>query len=174
MKRRRKTGAGQALAEFALVFPLFLLVVLLIVDVARAIFVYAVISDAAREGARYAIVHGSLSASDNPPVSGPGTGDPDGTVYVVPQSKAVAVGVDQSVLNVGVCWGFECQVPSNCSAGTNTATGPVVNIPVTVRTCYAFRPITFTPIGFLLKFFGGSGNPAQFNLSAQSTLTITH
>jgi hypothetical protein len=174
VKRRHGAGSGQALSEFALVFPLFLLLVLLIVDVARAIYVYAVISDAAREGARYAIVHGSLSASDNPPVSGPGSGDPDGTVHVVPEAKAVAIGVDQSVLNVGVCWGFDCQVPSNCSAGTNTASSPVANIPVTVRTCYAFRPITFTPIGFLLRFFGGNSNPAQFTLGAQSTLTITH
>jgi hypothetical protein len=174
MRTRRETRNGQALSEFALVFPLFLLVVLLIVDVARAIFVYAVISDAAREGARYAIVHGTLAASDNPPVSGPGTGDPDGTVYVVPQSRSVAVGIDQSVLNVGVCWGFGCQVPANCGAGTNTAVSPVANVPVTVRTCYAFRPITFTPIGFLLRFFGGTANPAQFNLGAQSTLTITH
>jgi hypothetical protein len=174
VNRGRKHSKGQAVAEFALIFPLFLLLILVIVDVARAIFVYSVISDAAREGARYAIVHGTQSVGDNPPVSGPGSGDPDGSLYVVPQAKAAAVGLDQSGLNVGVCWGFGCQVPANCAAGTNQAVSPVSNIPVTVRTCYAFRPITFTPIGFLLRFFGGGGNPTLITLGAQSTLTITH
>ena len=174
MKKHGGPAKGQALPEFAIIFPLFLLIILLIIDVARAIFVYSVISDAAREGARYAIVHGSLSATDNPPVSGPGSGDPDGTVYVVPQSKAVAFGLDQTVLKVGVCWGAECVVPADCGVGTNTASSPAANVPVTVRTCYAFRPITFTPIGFLFRFFGGNGNPGQFTLGAQSTLTITH
>src|SRR4051812_38686345 len=88
VRRRSNRGRGQAVSEFALVFPLFLLLVLVVVDLARAIYVYAVISDAAREGARYAIVHGSESATDNPPVSGPGTGDPNGIVYVAPQAKA--------------------------------------------------------------------------------------
>jgi TadE-like protein len=173
MRRDARRGTGQAVTEFALIFPLFLLVVLLVVDLARAIFVYSVISDAAREGARYAIVHGTESATDNPPVSGPGSGDPDGSVYVAPQSKAVAVGIDQSVLNVGVCWGFGCQVPPDCRAGTNLANAPVANIPVTVRTCYAFRPITFTPIHFLFSLFGVNWNQT-INLGAQSTLTITH
>jgi hypothetical protein len=162
------------MSEFALIFPVFLLVILVIVDVARAIFVYAVISDAAREGARYAIVHGTDSASDNPPVSGPGSGDPDGSVYVVPQAKAVAFGVDPSILKVGVCWGYGCSVPADCSAGTSPGTtAPVPNIPVTVRTCYAFRPITFTPIRFLLSFFRSDWNQTV-PLGAQSTLTITH
>jgi Flp pilus assembly protein TadG len=175
MKRRsnRGRGRGQAVSEFALVFPLFLLVVLIVVDLARAIFVYAVISDAAREGARYAIVHGSESATDNPPVSGPGSGDPNGALYVAPQAKSVAVGVDQSVLLVGACWGFGCQVPANCGTGTNAATAPVANIPVTVRTCYAFQPITFTPIRFLFSLFRVNWSQT-INLGAQSTLTITH
>jgi Flp pilus assembly protein TadG len=173
MRQRSSRGRGQATAEFAIVFPLFLLLVLIVVDLARAIYVYSVISDAAREGARYAIVHGTESATDNPPVSGPGSGDPNGIVYVVPQAKAVAVGVDQSVLNVGACWGFGCQVPSNCGAGTNAANAPVPNVPVTVRTCYAFQPITFTPIRFLFSLFRVNWSQT-INLGAQSTLTITH
>jgi uncharacterized protein (UPF0333 family) len=173
VKRHSNRRRGQAVTEFALVFPLFLLIILIVVDLARAIYVYSVISDAAREGARYAIVHGTQAATDNPPVSGPGSGDPNGSVYVVPQAKAVAVGVDQSILKVGACWGFGCQVPADCGTGTNAANSPVANVPVTVRTCYAFQPITFTPIRFLFSIFKVNWNQT-INLGAESTLTITH
>ncbi len=164
MKRRRGIRRGQALAEFALVVPLFLLLTLALVDFARGIFVYSVISSAAREGARYAIVHGSLAAADNPPTSGPGTGDPDGTLYVVPKTRELAFGLDRAAINVGVCWGDGCSIPATCvGAATNTANGPVPNVPVTVRTCYDFQPITasFLRVG-------------PMRLGAQATLTITH
>ena len=164
MKRRRGNHRGQALAEFALIVPLFLLLALALVDFARGIFIYSVISNAAREGARYAMVHGSLAAADNPPASGPGTADPDGTIYVVPKTRELAFGLDQSALLVGVCWGFECSIPPNCTgAAPPTADGPVPNVPVTVRTCYEFQPITasFLRVG-------------PMRLGAQATLTITH
>jgi len=48
---------GQALVEFALVFPAFLLIVLGIVDVGRGIYVYNGVSQAAREIARVTSVH---------------------------------------------------------------------------------------------------------------------
>jgi hypothetical protein len=163
VRRRRGSSRGQALAEFALVFPVFLLLVLILVDFARGIFIYSVISDAAREGARYAIVHGTLAGTDNPPSTGPGTGDPDGATYVVPQAKAFVFALDESALKVGVCWGFGCSVPADCSTGTNTALSPVPDVPVTVRTCYDFQAITAS---FLRQ--------GTIRLGAQATLTITH
>ncbi len=57
--RRPRSGdprAGQALVEFALVAPILLLLLLGIVDFARAWNVYEVLTDAAREGAREAVV----------------------------------------------------------------------------------------------------------------------
>jgi hypothetical protein len=163
VRRHRRRPTGQALAEFAIVFPLFILSVLILIDFARAIFVYSVISDAAREGTRYAIVHGVLAAGDNPPVTGPGTADPNGSTYVAPQAKAIAFGLDQSLLRVGVCWGYRCTIPPDCSTGTNTAVGPVPDVPVTVRTCYDFTAITAS---FLRQ--------GTISLSAESTLTVTH
>jgi hypothetical protein len=60
---RRQIGArpfdrGQGLAEFALVLPVFLLVVFGIIDIGRVIWATDDITNAAREGARYASVHG--------------------------------------------------------------------------------------------------------------------
>jgi Flp pilus assembly protein TadG len=50
---------AQALVEFALVLPIFLLVITGLIDVARAVWEENTLAYAAREGTRYAIVHGS-------------------------------------------------------------------------------------------------------------------
>lgn len=61
--------AAQSLVEFALTLPLFLLLVTGIFDVARAVWEENSLAYAAREGTRYAIVHGSAGT----PVVGPCT-----------------------------------------------------------------------------------------------------
>ena len=51
------TARGQSLVEFALVLPLFLVLVMGIFDLGLAVFSYNSITNAAREGARLAIVN---------------------------------------------------------------------------------------------------------------------
>jgi Flp pilus assembly protein TadG len=53
----RRARHGQALVEFALVIPIFLLVLVAIFDLGRAVFAYNTLTNAAREGARIAIVN---------------------------------------------------------------------------------------------------------------------
>jgi Flp pilus assembly protein TadG len=48
---------GQGLVEFALVFPILMLMLLGLVDLGRAVFAYNTITNAAREGARLGIVN---------------------------------------------------------------------------------------------------------------------
>lgn len=55
--RRNRHGRGQALVEFALVIPIFLLVLIALFDLGRAVFAYNTLTNAAREGARMAIVN---------------------------------------------------------------------------------------------------------------------
>lgn len=62
---RREGRRGQALVEFALVAPLLLLLTLGLVDFARAWNVYQVITDAAREGARTAVVEDGSITEDS-------------------------------------------------------------------------------------------------------------
>lgn len=50
-------GRGQALVEFALVIPIFLLLLVAAFDLGRAVFAYNSVTNAAREGARLAIVN---------------------------------------------------------------------------------------------------------------------
>lgn len=57
-KGSRSRGThGQALVEFALVIPIFLLVMIALFDLGRAVFAYNTLTNAAREGARIAIVN---------------------------------------------------------------------------------------------------------------------
>lgn len=55
MRLRRRTR-GQAMVEFALIFPLILLVILMFIEVGRVVYGYSALNHAVREGARFAIV----------------------------------------------------------------------------------------------------------------------
>ena len=58
--RRRTRGRharGQSLVEFALVFPIIVLLVVAFVEVGRAVFAWNMIANAARQGARVAAVN---------------------------------------------------------------------------------------------------------------------
>jgi hypothetical protein len=58
MKRATQvTRRGQSLVEFALVLPILLLMAVMIFDLGRAVYYSSTIHNAAREGARYGIVH---------------------------------------------------------------------------------------------------------------------
>ncbi len=59
-----RRSPGQALAEFALVLIVLMLLVMGIVDLSRAVFIQSALANAAREGARYAIVHPSATDAE--------------------------------------------------------------------------------------------------------------
>lgn len=63
-RRRLHSGRGQSLAEFALIAPVFFLVVFGIVDFSRMVQSYVTMQHSAREGARYAVTgRGDCAAS---------------------------------------------------------------------------------------------------------------
>jgi hypothetical protein len=68
------------MAELALAVPIIFVLILGTIEAARFIFYYQLVNDAAREGARYAIVHGSRSAcpSGPPPPGETNPCDPSG------------------------------------------------------------------------------------------------
>lgn len=80
----RRQAEGQALVEFALILPVLLILMVGIFDVALAVWQSNTLAAAAREGTRYAIVHGSSSSS---PV-GPGSGS-----YTAPDQDTVVAGI---------------------------------------------------------------------------------
>jgi len=111
--------AGQSLIEFALVLPLLLLIITGLFDVARATWQENTLAYAAREGTRYAIVHGSASV--------------DGTIVnsssyqpVIDTVRAAAVGVPN--VSVAVAWPDSNCYDRNCRVQVD-ATAPFVPIP---------------------------------------------
>ncbi len=84
-----RTGHGQALVEFALIFPVFIMMVFGIVDAGRYVYMNSVLSQAAREGARVAAVEASwigFSANPSNPLYDPSCNQPEG--HVCPATAA--------------------------------------------------------------------------------------
>ncbi len=104
---RRRRGKGQALVEFALVAPIFFLILFSIIEFGRYVFTVQILNEAAREGARYAIVHGSQSLCPSGPMPGvtvPNPCDPTGQrVMDVVKSSAAGVAGTAPIL-VTVTW----------------------------------------------------------------------
>jgi hypothetical protein len=70
--RARRRSAGQALVEFAIVIPLFVLLLAATFDGGRLVYMNTVLSQAAREAARVASVEASWVGSHDPACNKPG------------------------------------------------------------------------------------------------------
>jgi len=115
----RGDDGGQALIEFALVLPVLLLIITGLFDLARATWQENTLAYAAREGTRYAIVHGSASADGI--VVYPGNQQP-----IVDVVRAAAVGVP--TVSVTAAWPDSGCYDRNCRVQVD-ATAPFVPIP---------------------------------------------
>jgi Flp pilus assembly protein TadG len=107
-QRRRPRPDGQALVEFALVAPIFFLLLFGIIESGRFILYYETLSNATREGARYAIVHGSNSLCPSGPMP-PGQAAPiscyDATgANVAQRVKDSSFGLLGSAVTVTTSW----------------------------------------------------------------------
>jgi len=116
-----RRSRGQALVEFAFVAPMFFLLLFAIIDFGRYVYYVQILNNAAREGARYAIVHGSKGL----PHTGPGPNDP--TITAVVRNYAVGV-IGSGTYVIGSTWNKE-NGPMD-GTGTN-ARGQRVRVSVT-------------------------------------------
>jgi Flp pilus assembly protein TadG len=99
----RRRGAGQATVEIALVGLVFIITVIGLIESGRAVWNYNTVAQAAREGARYAVVHGSRSSDP----SGPGSTHytaPDLDVRITEMVRKYASGLDATNLTVTAQW----------------------------------------------------------------------
>jgi Flp pilus assembly protein TadG len=141
MSRIKKERRGQAMVEFALVAPVFFLLLFAIIEGGRFVFYYEMLNGATREGARYAIIHGS-NAADGCPSGPPATGSTscDPTAAKVKEAvRKAALGLagtgDFSALDV-----FYCPAAAPKPCGADELTNARGN-PVTVRAAYSYRPV---------------------------------
>jgi hypothetical protein len=139
---RSRRVKGQATAEFALVAPLFLLIILAIIEGGRFVFFYEMLNSATREGARYAIVHGER-APDCP--SGP---MPVGSTFVAcdPTGERVKLAVQQAAIGLVGVGDFDALDAFWCPAsGAKPCPGNELDNrrgnPVTVRAVYTYASV---------------------------------
>lgn len=111
-----RSNRGQAMIEFAMVLPLLILIIMGVFDLGRAIYGYNVISNSAREGARYGIVHAHQT----------GPNDLD-TTGIRSTAISKAIGVDPADIT---------SVTSTCSSTCEFGN----TLSVTVN--YTFHPLT--------------------------------
>jgi Flp pilus assembly protein TadG len=91
MSKQRSGERGDSLAEFALVLPVLLLILIAILDFGRAIYAYSVVAHSAREGAR----RGIILANDS-------NISPADEADIIAVAENAAVGLDRSQLQVTV------------------------------------------------------------------------
>jgi Flp pilus assembly protein TadG len=105
---------GQTMVEFALILPIFIFLVVVIFDFGRAVYYYNAIHNAAREGARYGVIH------------------PKDTDYSAIAARAKEYAIGLGLDNISV----------NVYPGPNELVGTVNNPTIKVTVTYCFEPVT--------------------------------
>lgn len=141
-------NAGQTMLEFALLLPSFMFVIIGIFDLSRGIYTYNAMAEAARAGARYALVRG-INASDTV-----------GTCYLAGECTCPPV-VRTEILTRFIAIDTD-NVTTNCNwpdSNTNKR-----GQRMTVEVDYRFVPVLVSVIG------GSDGIP----LHAETTVVIEY
>jgi hypothetical protein len=159
---------GQALVEFALIIPLFLVLLFAIFDFGRVVWANDALANAAREAARYAIVHGGsattacpvgpldpLKVAPSPSASCPHPSPSKQAIVDVASSFSVAGGAP---ITVDVCYG------AGCSGSTDVA--------LTYND--RFTPVTVTVSSAVDLVTGRLLGRGSFALSSRSTMLVNH
>ena len=151
-------SSGQSLVEFALMLPLILLIITGVFDVARAVWQENTLDYAAREGTRYAIVHGSgyCSPSTCPDPDPAGIARPSNTSGIDDAVRRAAVGIGTTI-NVTSTWPGPDGIAGNADDCYDR------NCPVSVVATSQFVPL---PSYYLL------GSAYQITLKGGSQLVI--
>ena len=154
----RPRTRGQALVEFAFVFPVIALLTFAFIDIGRAVYAYNTLTEAARQGTRVAIVNqldpasGPWLCQSNRPVQN--TADPDWTWRGCAASSGATIGVKPADVSLSY------STPS----GTDLICSPHLNVGclVTVTVSTKFTPIT--PVAGILI--------GPINMSATSEMPL--
>lgn len=103
----RRHERGATLVEYALVVSILIVFVLGIIEFARIIFTYNTLANAAREGARYGIIH------------------PHDTAGVESATRALSTGLDSALLAIQTTWSSDA-VQVRIDYPVHLVTGPFI------------------------------------------------
>jgi Flp pilus assembly protein TadG len=169
---------GQALVEFALVIPIFILLMVALFDFGRVIWVNDTLATAAREAARYAIVHGGSATTlcpagpPGPDSPAPGTNCPpfpNGTAYPTGSREAIKDVAERwasatgGSLDVSVCYG----TVTTCANDADQVTTPAPTNKRGTKVTVTVTAVVDLSVPSLVGFSG-------FSLSATSTMLVNH
>lgn len=132
-----KSNGGQSLVEFALVAPLFFLLIFGVLDLGRVLFTQMTLQHALRQAGRYAVTGNHLPGTD------PNTGNPYtrvNSIKQIAQNSAAGLNVNSSSIII-----------SSVSGGNGSAGGPQDTVTVSLTTTLKL----ITP--FIGRYFGPNG-----------------
>jgi Flp pilus assembly protein TadG len=157
------------MVEFAIIFPIFILLMVGMFDLGRVVWVNNTLATAAREAARYAIVHGEKSTCPAGPAAAGTVIDPTCTDPTSPSRQAIkdvahkwAAGTSANV-TVSVCYG----IVTTCAGDVDQVSNPA---PDNSRGTQVMVTVTSTVGLSIPSLVGFSG----FDLSSTSTMLVNH
>lgn len=108
----RESPRGQSLVEFALVFPLFALVLFSVITLGLYVFYQAEVTNAARQAVRYTAIHSSTAQCPTtswltpqaPPLSYYACDPPTSWPGMKTAARAAVWGLDPSAVTLAACW----------------------------------------------------------------------
>ena len=155
LRKVRRREEAQSLAEFALILPMFLIMVFGVIDFGMGLRAYITLSSATREGARYGVVGnqaGTFTAG--------GVGDCDGTKTTSIVGKVCTTMNGLGLTNIQT-------VTTKCPpAITKPPCAP--GSPIEVHAEYRYRYIT--PVKSIVNVLSGGAMPGY--LTVNSTVTM--
>lgn len=143
--RGRHRGRGQTLVEFALVLPIFMLVLFGLIDMGRYVFMNSALSQAAREGARVGAVEASWMGRTDPicgTVGGPVCPADPTALRTDILSGANRMMSPYGAIAIADLYTRCDASPQATAVTTQSCVAPVPTGGVAVRVVMVFRPIT--------------------------------
>ncbi|MFW6076049.1 MAG: TadE family protein [Chloroflexota bacterium] len=142
-----RSSRGQATLEFGIVAIILFTMIFGVIEGGRMLFTYHQLTNASREGARYAIAHGVASENQ---VSAGSYQD------MVEHITSRTTGLSEDQLTVDATWPGDTRNPQQCPTGSNNA-----GCPVRVTVDYSFEPV--------VAMFAGLGS---IDMSSSSEMRI--
>jgi Flp pilus assembly protein TadG len=180
----RKRSRGQALAEFTLIVPLFFAMSVVAIDMGRVVWTMDIAASAAREAARWAIVHGGSPATACPvgPPSADATIPSAGTSCPFPSPSTQSIknlALDRAVgaggtVSVTVCY-YNPVTTSSCTSDTNgTGATNARGMALTVVVNANLDLFSSTLFSQVASAFGNKGIPKTYNVAGSSTMLVNN
>jgi hypothetical protein len=167
---RKRHARGQSLVEFAVILPIFITLLVGVFDFGHVVWANNAVATAAREAARYAIVHGGSFSTECP--VGPGHDDLDipapsaDCPYPSPSKQSVKDEAEKWLSGVG-----NSPSVSVCYGNVTTCSGDVDEVGATNERGTAVTVTVRATVNLAAPSLFGFGG---FSVSGTTTMLVNH